>query len=344
MQKKIDLFSDTASLPSSEMKMAMIEAPLGDEQRNLDPTTKKLEEIMAKKLNKSAAMFFPSATMCNQIAVKLHTEPGDEVIGYDSCHIFHSEGGAMPFHSLAQSYMIKTTTGFFNGEQVKQAFRQPSPYSPRSRLVLVENTVNLRGGVCWPKDLLTDVVSTSKNLGLKTHLDGARIFNASVASNSDISELALGFDTVTVCFSKALCCPTGAILAFDKEHYDKVRKYKQMFGGAMRQSGILAAAAIYALEHMIPQISQDHKNTKLLASELSKIKNINLDTPNPQTNILFFSIDETKMPAHTFLEKCSSSNLYFSCFEKNRFRAVLYGNILENDVYEAIARIKAILD
>ena len=342
MKKIIDLYSDTASLPTLEMKQAMIQAPLGDEQRGLDPTTAKLEEIMAHKLNKTAAMFFPSATMCNQIAVKLHTEPGDEVIGYDCSHIFHSEGGAMPFHSLVQSKMLTSLTGMFSGDDVKKAFREESPYAPKSKLVLVENTVNVRGGICWQKEMLDDVIKTSKSLNLKTHLDGARLFNASVAQNIDIAKLASGFDTVTICFSKGLAAPTGAILAFDKEHYKKVRKLKQMFGGAMRQSGMLAAACLYSLENMVNHLAVDHENTQILANELSKLPDIVVENINPQTNILFFSLkQETKL--QNFINLCQEHKLYLSIFGHNRFRAVLYHNISKADVLEAVNRINDIL-
>lgn len=339
--KIIDLYSDTASLPTEEMKQAMLIAQLGDEQRGLDPTTKKLEDIMAEKLNKTAAMFFPSATMCNQVAVKLLTEPGDEVIGYDCSHIFHSEGGGMPFHSLVQAKMLTSSNGMFSGDDIKKAFRQESPYAPKSKLVLVENTVNFRGGICWQEEMLNDVIKTSKDLGLKLHLDGARLFNASVATNTDIAKLAQGFDTVTICFSKGLSAPTGAILAFSKEHYTKVRKLKQIFGGAMRQSGMLAAACIYSLDNIVKLLPIDHENTELLANELKNIPDIIVENAHPETNMLFFGLKQ-KDKFNNFINLCHEHKLYFSIFGENRLRAVLYHNISKNDILEAVERIRYI--
>lgn len=340
----IDLYSDTMTKPTEEMKRAMMNAPVGDEQKGEDPTTKKFEEEMAALTGKSAAMFFPSATLANQIAVKLHCAPGEEVIGAEICHIFGSEGGGIAFHAGAQARPIPGTTGMFDGETLKRYVRDVDiPQSPISRLVVVENTINFGGAAVWPEDRLSSVIGAAKSLGLKTHLDGARLFNASVKSGRKIKDLSNGFDSVTICFSKGLGCATGAILAFDVALWPRVRRLKQVFGGAMRQSGILSAACLYALEHHIPQLALDHENCALLASLFRKIKGINVENPEPETNMIFFSVDEKVMDPDGFLNRCLEEKLRFSEIARNRFRAVTHRDVSRGEIEEAGERLKRVM-
>jgi threonine aldolase len=339
----IDFSSDTVTRPSEAMKRAMIEADLGDEQKGEDPTTNRLEFEMAKRLKKSAALFFPSATMCNQLAINLHCSAGDEILGAESCHIFINEGGGAAFHSRVQTRMIATRDGIFDGEDIKTRFRyMPGYLSPKSRLVIVENTHNSGGGVVWPKSKLSSVHSAARELGLKTHLDGARLFNAAIASGSSIKELAEGFDTITVCFSKGLGCATGAILAFDEQHYDKVRTLKQIFGGSMRQSGILAAACLYALEHHVEDLAHDHEKARRFTQGVSAIEGMVVEHKNPDSNMVFFAIDDELMDVEHFLERCFEKNLRFSRVGKNRFRAVTHRDITLSQVDEAIGILKQV--
>lgn len=339
----IDFYSDTVTRPSQAMKQAMMDAPLGDEQKGEDPTTNRLEAKMAEGLGKSAAMFFPSATMCNQIAVKLHCQPGEEVIGADSCHIFNLEGGGAAFHSSVQARMIPTKDGTFDGEQVRDQFRySDGPHTPKSALLLVENTTNVGGGVAWPPKKLASVLAVAKELKLKTHLDGARLFNAALASSSNIKKLASGFDTITICFSKGLACATGAILAFDQQHWTKVRRLKQVFGGAMRQSGILAAACLYALDHQIEQLAVDHKNAEDLGAGLAKINGILVENPKPSSNMVFFAVDDGRMDPDKFLDHCLEYNLRFSRVSFNRFRAVTHKDISAEQIEQAITKLQEI--
>lgn len=339
----IDFFSDTVTKPTMAMKEAMMKAALGDEQKGEDPTTLALEQEMKKRLGKTAAMFFPSATMCNQIAVHLQTSPGDEVIGADSCHIFGLEAGGLAFHSRAQARTIKTIDGIFDAQDLKDNLRYGrGAHTPQCSLLLVENTTNVGGGVAWPIDKLSSVISCAKEFGLKTHLDGARLFNAAIAQKKNIKDLAQGFDTVTICFSKGLGCATGAVLGFDKELWPRVRKLKQVFGGAMRQSGILAAACLYALEHHVEALAIDHAHAQTLAKGLSSIKGIKLDNPSPSTNMLFFTLDELQMDPDGFMSLCEAKGLRFSRIDRNRFRAVTHRDIAEEQIFEAIKKLKEI--
>lgn len=340
----IDLYSDTSTRPSVGMKKAMMEAELGDEQRGEDPTTKKLEEVMALKLKKSAAMFFPTATMCNQIAAKLYTRPGDEVLGAKGCHMFDLEGGALAFHSSVQPYAVNAKNGIFNGDDLKKAFRfSDDPNSPRQSLVLVENTTNKGGGYAWQKEQLDSVTVFARSHGLKCHLDGSRLFNAAISVNESIESLSEGFDSVTLCFSKGLGCGAGAILAFDAKDLKEVRRLKQMFGGALRQSGMLTAACLYALEHHVPDLKHDHRRARILAEGLASIPGLKVENESPDSNIVYFSLNTAKYDPESFLLACLKRKLRFSCFGVNRFRAVTHRDIDDEGIKEAVLILKELL-
>ncbi len=345
MFKGIDFYSDTITKPSEEMKQAMMDAPVGDEQRGEDPTTKKLEDDAKILLNKNAAMFFPSATMCNQIAVRLQTKHGDEIIGADNCHIFNAEGAGVAFHSGAQARMIQTKDGTFDGENVKAHFRHnQSPHAPRSALLLVENTTNMGGGVAWSLEKLSNVWKTAKELNLLSHLDGSRLFNAAVVTGCSVGDLSVGFDTVTICFSKGLGCPAGAILAFDQKNWTTVRRLKQVFGGAMRQSGILAGACLYALEHNLVHLAVDHKHARVLAKGLEGISGVIVENNPPMTNMVFFALDQQLMDPDRFLAHCLEHKLRFYRAAYNRFRAVTHKDVSLQQIEEALHKVRKILE
>lgn len=337
MFKGIDLFSDTVTRPSAAMKQAMIAANLGDEQKAEDPTTKQLEERMAKLLGFSHAMFFPSATMANEVAIRALCDPGDELIAAANCHLFVAEAGGPAIHANVMTKPIDEPTGIFSSEQIRHLYRSmKSPLIPVTKLVSIENTTNMGGGYPWPKATLDSVKATAKELDLKLHLDGARFFHASIASGMSPQEITSGFDTVTICFSKGLGCPIGAILAFDQQHYAKVRRLKQLMGGAMRQSGMLTAACLYALDHNIERLADDHANAKLLAEKLTEIQGIEVENKIPATNMVFFKLTnpETLSP-EKFLEHCQKHNLRFSRPEQNRFRAVTHLDVSRDDILRA---------
>ena len=336
MFQGIDLYSDTVTKPTREMRLAMADAEVGDEQKREDPTTLRLEERVAKLLGHSSAMFFPSATMANEIAIRLHCSPGDELIAADDCHLFFAEGGGPAVHSGVLVKPIAAPNGIFSGHDVRRHARWPTgPHYPTSRLVSVENTTNMGGGVAWSKPQLDDVLQAAKSLELKTHLDGSRLFNAAAASGLTPQEIAGSFDTVTVCFSKGLGCPIGAVLAFDQSQWQTVRRLKQLFGGAMRQSGILAAAALYALDHHVDRLALDHKNAQLLAERLATIGAVEVETLPPSSNMVFFRWRSSAMSDKDFLNRTVEHGVRFSHVGPNRIRAVTHLDISRDDIERA---------
>ena len=344
MYKGIDLSSDTASLPTPDMKRAMMEAELGDEMRGEDPTTRMLEEKIAAMLGFNAGLFFPTATMANEVAICALTEPGDELLAAENNHLFFAEAGGPAVHAKVMCRPIATHTGIFSGEAVKQTYRAiQGIHLPVSKLLSVENTTNLDGGIPWTAAQLTEVVTTAKALNLKLHMDGARLFNASIKTGMAPAAIAKGFDTVTICLSKGLGCPVGALLVFDKALFPKIRRLKQLMGGAMRQSGILAAAGIYALEHHIQRLAEDHHNAQIFAKELSEdIAHIRVLNNPPQTNIILFEWLSDKITAEQFVKRCAEKGVRFSQIGARLLRAVTYLNIWTEEVHQAVKIVRAV--
>ncbi|MCB0404586.1 MAG: hypothetical protein KDD51_07345, partial [Bdellovibrionales bacterium] len=246
-------------------------------------------------------------------------------------------------HAGVQTRMIPTPNGVFDTEAVTQHFNAiAGPHFMVSRLLSVENTTNLGGGVAWPRSTLASVVERAKSLGLKLHLDGSRLFNAAVASECEAKSLAAGFDTVTICFSKGLGCPTGAILAFEKSNWDRVRRLKQLMGGAMRQSGMLAAAALYALEHHVVRLHEDHENARLLAQGLASIPGLRVENEAPSTNMVFFENRHPKLDDVAFSQACERAGVRFSQVGRARFRAVTHLDVARTDIEKTLEILKKI--
>lgn len=339
MFRGIDFYSDTVTKPTEGMRRAMASAEVGDEQKGEDPTTLQLETKVADLLHHTAATFFPSATMANEVAVRLHCEPGDELYAAESAHLFAAEAGGPAVHSGVLARPIATPNGIFSGEDLSRAHRwMKGPHFPIPKLVSVENTTNMGGGYAWPIAALEEVVATAKALQLKTHLDGSRLFNAVVATKTTPHNLAEHFDTVTICFSKGLGAPVGAVLAYDRAHAAKVRRYKQLMGGAMRQSGVLAAACLYALNHHVDRLSEDHENAERLASGLHDIPSIEVENFPPATNMVFFRWKGACTPEE-FSKRSCEAGVRFSHVGPNRFRAVTHLDIRKKDIDSAIAII-----
>ncbi len=326
------------------MREAMMNAVVGDEQQGEDPTTLELETKLAEMLGKGCAMFLPSATMANQIAIRLQCSPGQELIADGDCHIFYAEGGAASANSGVQSRPIYTKQGIFSKADLIQYFRHATgPHTPKSRLVSIENTTNVGGGVAWPLETLSEVITTARELNLKTHLDGARLFNAATASGVAVHKIASQFDTVTVCLSKGLGCPVGAVIAYDKPQYAEIRRLKQVSGGAMRQSGMLAAAGLYALKHNVERIHEDHENARLFAFGLGEgIPHIEVETSKPSTNMVFFHFKHPKVTTREFVSELKKHGVRFSFFGGSRFRAVLHLDITKKDVENALKIIREV--
>ncbi|MDX1401214.1 MAG: threonine aldolase family protein, partial [Kiloniellales bacterium] len=276
-ERRINLYSDTQTKPTPEMRTAMAGAEVGDEQRGEDPTVKLLVERAAELLGKEAALFLPSGTMCNAISLAVHCRAGDEVICEESYHIIGFEGANLPVLSGAMVRPLKGERGLFNREQLQEAIRHPSRYAPRSRVVSLEQTANGGGGTVWPLELVLEISCAAKDAGLLLHMDGARLMNAVVASGVAARDFAEPFDSCWIDLTKGLGCPVGALLAGSKDFIDEAWRWKQRIGGAMRQAGIIAAAGLYALDNHIERLAEDHENAAVLAEALSGIDGIALD-------------------------------------------------------------------
>jgi len=289
----VNLYSDTQTRPSSAMRKAMAEAEVGDEQRFEDPQVTELCSRVASLLGMEAAVFLPSGTMCNEIAFRLHIRPGgDEAILHRTAHPIIAEAGGPAAFAGAMMQPLDTPKGMFSGEDVRGALRYPDRYSPRSRLVSVEQSTNMAGGRVWPLSLLRSVVDVAKENGLRLHMDGARLMNAVIASGVPAAEMTAGFDTAWLDFTKGLGAPLGACLAGSAELIDEAWRYKQMLGGALRQAGIVAAGALYALDHNVERLAIDHANAATLAQHLWEIEGVTIDPAEIETNIVIFEVDE----------------------------------------------------
>jgi threonine aldolase len=271
----------------------MAEAPVGDDVFGEDPTVNALQEKVASILGKEKAIYVPSGTMGNQTSIKAHTEPGDEVLLEREAHIFNYETVAPAMLSNVQIYPIEGKNGVFTAEQVNRAIRPKAYYMPRTRLICVENTHNRAGGTIFPLDEIKRIRELALDVGIKMHLDGARLWNASVETGIPPREYARYFDSVSVCFSKGLGAPVGSAVAGDAEFIERLRRYRKIYGGGMRQAGIIAAGALYALEHNSPRLKEDHEKAKYLAVEISKLPSFQVDLSAVQTNIVIINVERT---------------------------------------------------
>lgn len=285
----VDLRSDTVTRPTAAMRRAMAEAEVGDDVYGEDPTVRLLEERVAELLGTEAALFVPSGTMANQLALKAHTRPGDEVIAGRDAHCWRHESGALAALAGAQTQIMADHR--FTAADVHAAYKSPEdPYMSPTRVVAVENTHNMGGGICWAPAQLAEVTHAAHALGMITHLDGARLWNAAVATGVTEKALAAGFDSVSVCLSKGLGAPVGSLVAGTRELIRRCHRLRKMHGGGMRQAGILAAGGLYALEHHRARLVEDHANALALASALAGSPNLRVDLARVQTNIVMIEL------------------------------------------------------
>ncbi len=295
----IDLRSDTVTKPSDEMRRVMASAVVDDDVLGHDPTVEQLEHRTAELLGKDGALFVPSGTMANQVAIKTHTVPGDEIVMEADCHIKRYEVGAPAAISGVMCQLIAGQRGLFTGDDLRAAVRGGDVHFPRTSLVCIENTHNCGGGTVWPIEQLAEVASVAREAGLKLHLDGARLWNASAASGVSEAEYAKHFDSVAVCFSKGLGAPVGSVIAGDAAFIAAAKRFRKMFGGGMRQAGIIAAGAIYALDNNRARLAEDHANAKALAEGLAGIDGVEIDPATVETNLVYFKL--TSFPADELL-------------------------------------------
>jgi threonine aldolase len=341
MAERVNLYSDTQTRPTQAMRKAIAEAAVGDEQRGLDPTTCTLEQRVAELLGHEAALFLPSGTMCNQIAFRLHIRPGgDEVILHRNAHPVQFEVGGPAQLAGAMINALDGDGGMFTSAQLEEAIKvDGGRHAPRSRLVSVEQTTNLGGGRIWPLELIREVLDVARDQGLRAHLDGARLMNAVIASGIPASEYASGFDTAWVDFTKGLGAPVGAVLAGSRELIDEAWRWKQMMGGAMRQSGIVAAACLHALEHHVDRLAEDHRTAKLLATGLAALAQVALDPTSVQTNIVIFAVPDARG-----LAAALADSVELDVVDARHLRAVTHMDVDESGIERAVAEIGAALD
>ncbi|MBC8102633.1 MAG: low specificity L-threonine aldolase [Cytophagales bacterium] len=332
----IDLSSDTATRPTRAMRHAMAQAPVGDDQRGEDLTVNTLQDEAARLLGKEAALFLPSATMANQIAIKVHTQPGDEILCHEKAHIRLYEGGGPALLSGCLLRPLPGIRGIFTPRDIRDNVHPDDPHFPRTRLVCVENTHNAAGGCVWHPDEQQTVAKVTRELDLALHLDGSRLLNAAIALDIPASTLAAPFDTVTLCLSKGLGAPVGALLAGDARTIHSARRWKHVFGGAMRQAGIVAAGGLYALRHHLPRLREDHQNAVRLAEGLAAIPGVYLD-PAPETNLVFFDIAGTGLSGPAAMERLLANGVRASGMGGTRLRFVTHLDVSAADIERAVA-------
>ncbi len=330
----IDLRSDTVTKPTAAMREAMARAEVGDDVFGDDPTVRQLESRTAEVLGKEAALFVPSGTMANQLAIRGHTEPGDEVLVEANAHLYYYESGAPAALSGVMCRCLNGQRGVFSGADVEAALRPADQHFPRTRLVCLENTHNRGGGKIWPIEQIREVADTARKHGLQLHLDGARLWNASVTMGVPEREYAKYFDTVSVCFSKGLGAPVGSALAGPRAFVERARRFRKMFGGAMRQVGIIAAGALFALQHHRARLAEDHTNAKALASGLAGVSGLETDPAEVETNMVRFRL--RSMPADQFVERLQERGILVLAVGPETIRAVTSLMVTSEDIQAAI--------
>jgi threonine aldolase len=331
----INLYSDTQTRPSEGMRRAIASAEVGDEQRSQDPTTLRLQERVAELLGHEAGLFLPSGTMCNQIALRLHARPGgDELILDRSAHPIVAEAGGAAWNAGLMINALDGDGGIFSAEQLAAAVRPESRYLPRSRVVSVEQTTNMGGGRVWPLEAVRSVLEVARSNGLRTHMDGARLMNAVVASGASAAEYAGGFDTAWLDFTKGLGAPVGAVLCGSVELVGEAWRWKQQMGGAFRQSGIVAAGCLYALDHHVERLAEDHENARFLADGLTEL---GLDVVRPETNIVIFDAPDG------FPDRMGRRGVELSGTFDGRVRAVTHLDVDRAAIDEALEAAQASL-
>lgn len=338
----IALASDTETKPTEQMRQAMAVAAVGDEQKGEDPTVNRLLERVADLLGKEAALFFPGGTMCNLVAIKVHTNPADAVLVDHMAHIIRAESGGAAFSSAVMIEPIQSVRGVYTAADVEQAITRvttlPVPYSPPPRLLCVEQTHNLGGGSVWKLNELQAVCEFARARGLATHMDGARLLNAVVASGTTAGDFAGCVDSVWIDFTKGLGAPVGAVLAGSRDFIREARRYKHVFGGALRQAGIVAAGCIYGLDHHVKRLSEDHANARRLAQGLSGIAGIAVRNLQPETNMVFFHALDLGLEHNTFLQALKERGVSMGAVGR-LIRAVTHLDVSAEDIETAITAV-----
>ena len=342
---RINLYSDTQTRPTPAMRQAMFEAGVGDEQSGLDPAVNRLCRRVAELLGKEAAVFLPSGTMCNEIAVLVHCRPGDEVYADRSAHVIHFEAGGPAALAGALIHPLEGRRGIYDAGTLAGAIRPAGDrYGPRSRLVVVEQTANMGGGTVWPLARILEVADVAKAHGLALHMDGARLLNAVVAAGVSAQQFAAPFDSVWVDLSKGLGCPVGAVLAGSNEFVDEAWRWKQRIGGAMRQAGFLAAAGLYALDHHVERLAEDHENARRFGEIVSSVEGVSLPSGRVETNIVFIDVSGAGLTAAQVSARLEEQGINIGAAGETLLRAVTHLDVSREQVEEAGRAFAAVVD
>ena len=339
----VDLRSDTVTKPTPAMRRAMAEAEVGDDVYGEDPTINKLEQRAAEIFAREAAIFVPTGSMGNTIAIKIHTKPGQEIICEERGHVFNYEMGMLSFFSGCVPRTIFGENGALTWSDIKKKIAPGIYYRAQTGLVSLENTHNMAGGTVYPQAMADEVCDGAHALGIPVHLDGARIFNASVFLGKSVAEITNKFDSVMFCLSKGLGAPVGSLLVGTKKFIEQARVYRKALGGGMRQAGVLAAAGLIALEEGPKRLHEDHANAKFLAEGLAKVRGIKLDATKVQTNIVVFEISGTGMDSATFTRKLMEKNVLASGISPTEIRIVTHMDVDRSACERALDAIQAVV-
>jgi len=341
MAIEVDLYSDTVTRPTSEMRRFMCEAEVGDEQKHEDPTVNLLQEMVADLLGKEAALFLPSGTMCNEIALRVHCRPGEEMLAHKTAHPIHFEAGGPAALAGVNVQSLEGPRGQFDVATLEAAIRPDNRHMPRSRLVWIEQTSNLGGGSIWPLETVRAVTGVARGRGLSTHMDGARLMNAVVASGVSARDWAQPFDTAWLDFTKGLGAPVGAAIAGSRAFIAEAWRCKQQMGGAMRQAGIIAAGGVYALRHHVARLAEDHAHARRLAEGLAALPGIKLDPAGVETNLVFFDLTGS-LDATAAIERLLARGVRMGALGPRTIRAVTHLDVTTVGIERALAAARTV--
>lgn len=339
----IDLRSDTVTKPTEAMRKAMATAEVGDDVLGEDPTVNQLQDRIASILGKEAGLFVPSGTMANQVAIKTHIQPGDEIIIDQNAHIFYYECGAAAVISGGQFHCLRGEKGILSAEIIDAAIRPEDIHQPPTRLICLENSHNRGGGSIYTLENLAGIAQLAARHDIRVHLDGARLFNAALAAKTTVKELARQTDSVCVAFSKGLGAPAGSVICGSAEFIEKAIRFRKMLGGGMRQVGILAAACLYGLDNNVERLEVDHQNAKRLARGLAEIDGIKINPEQVVTNIVLFDVGSTPMDADTFAERLAPAGVLLIPFGPTTLRAVTHLDVTTAEIDKALEVIDQFL-
>jgi len=340
--KYIDIRSDTVTKPSKAMREVIAVAPVGDDVFGDDPTVIELEKKVSSLFGKGAGMYVPSGSMSNLIATYTMTDPGDKIFCEEKCHILNFEAGSISAVSSLVAHTFRGKLGVFTREEIEPHITPKSLHTPGTKVIEIENTHNHAGGTIWPIEEIKKIRELADEHGIKMHLDGARIWNAHVATGIPFDEYAKYFDTISVCFSKGLGAPIGSMCLSNADFIEKARRKRKMLGGAMRQVGIIASAALYGVEHNIPRMAEDHKNARHLAENLAEIDGIDIDMESVQTNIVIMDIASSGQTVPDALDKLKDEGVLAVQFGNTRIRCVTHLDVNADDMEIAIEKFKKV--